>query len=328
MDFGLEKLDAARQMLAEVRTLPDAKELISQAEAFRVYARQADLGLEAQNHAGEIKLRAQRKAGELLTEMEKRGGGDAIRTKTRSQDVTKLPPTLADLGIEKMQSHRWQKVASLPVDVFEKEIAETKAAQQELTTSRILRLAKDVAREALHRDLVAIDPPAGKYRVIYADPPWSYGNANLQEYGHASFHYPAMTIEQLCSLPVRDLADDNAVLFLWVTSPLLEESFEVIEAWGFEYKTSFVWDKVKHNFGHYNSVRHELLLVCTRGRCTPDVTRLFDSVQTIERGEHSEKPEAFREIIDTIYSYGKRIELFARTSPGGEWEAWGNEVCG
>ena len=121
------------------------------------------------------------------------------------------------------------------------------------------------------------------------------------------------------------MSDDDAVLFLWVTSPLLEECFPVIKAWGFKYKTSFVWDKVGHNYGHYNSVRHELLLVCTRGSCTPDAKELFDSVQSIEKSRnHSEKPERFREIIDTLYASGQKIELFSRqTVPG--WKAWGNE---
>jgi N6-adenosine-specific RNA methylase IME4 len=125
---------------------------------------------------------------------------------------------------------------------------------------------------------------------------------------------------------IRERCLGDAVLFLWVTSPLLEECFPVIKAWGFKYKTSFVWDKIRHNYGHYNSVRHELLLVCTRGSCTPDVQKLFDSVQSIERTDkHSEKPEEFRTIIETLYPHGKRIELFARTVSNG-WDTWGNET--
>lgn len=167
--------------------------------------------------------------------------------------------------------------------------------------------------------------PTGKYRVIYADPPWSYGNSGLQNYGHAASHYPQMSISDLCALPVKGMADDNSVLFLWTTSPLLEDAFTVIRAWGFKYKTSFVWDKVRHNFGHYNSVRHEFLLVCTRGSCTPDVSTLFDSVVELERTKtHSEKPERFREIIDTLYTGGSRVELFARAAADG-WEVWGLE---
>ena len=95
--------------------------------------------------------------------------------------------------------------------------------------------------------------------------------------------------------------------------------------WDFKYKTSFVWDKIKHNFGYYNSVRHELLLVCTKGSCTPDNSKLFDSVQSIGRKAHSEKPEEFREIIDTLYTRGKKIELFSRKTVKG-WDVWGNQV--
>lgn len=167
--------------------------------------------------------------------------------------------------------------------------------------------------------------PSEKYRVIYADPPWDYGPDYQPQYGHVSWHYPPMKLEDICALNVKDLADKNAVLFIWSTSPMLKKVFRVIDAWGFDYKTSFVWDKVGHNFGHYNSVRHEFLLVCTRGSCTPDNLKLFDSVQSIEKTDkHSEKPEEFRNIIDTLYTFGKKIELFARVNQPG-WEAWGNE---
>jgi len=166
--------------------------------------------------------------------------------------------------------------------------------------------------------------PDAKYRVIYADPPWKYGDQLTEDYGPVKFHYPAMTIKELCALPVRDLCETDAVLFMWVTSPLLYEAAPIIESWGFTYKTSFVWDKIKHNMGHYNSVRHEFLLICTRGSCTPDVKQLFDSVQSIERTKHSAKPEEFRTIIDTLYPHGKRIELFARKATA-NWDVWGNQ---
>ena len=165
-----------------------------------------------------------------------------------------------------------------------------------------------------------------RYRVIYADPPWKYGNTMPEYFDEQAHHYPLMTVNEICEMPIDEIAMDDAVLFLWVTSPILAESFDVIRAWGFKYKSSFVWDKIKHNMGHYNSVRHELLLVCTRGSCTPDKKQLFDSVQSIERTRHSEKPAVFREIIDTIYPRGPRIELFARTSAEG-WDTYGNEVA-
>jgi len=187
-------------------------------------------------------------------------------------------------------------------------------------------------REVVKRQRKDSPPlPTDKYRILYADPPWKYSNDGIigesDHYGHVERHYPSMTITELCEMgqAIQDITEPNAVLFLWVTSPLLEVSFKVIKAWGFKYKTSFIWDKVKHNFGYYNSVRHELLLVCTRGSCTPDVNTLHDSVQSIERSDtHSEKPEEFRQIIDSIYSHGRRLELFARKAVEG-WGTWGNE---
>src|SRR5262249_41401017 len=148
--------------------------------------------------------------------------------------------------------------------------------------------------------------PTGKYRVFYADPPWKYGNTQPDEFGEQRDHYAVMSLEEICAEPVKDWAEDDAVLFLWVTSPMLGEVHQVWQAWGFEYKASFVWDKVRHVMGHYNSVRHELLLICTRGSCQPDVRKLFDSVQSIEqRGEHSAKPVEFFNIIETLYPAGR-----------------------
>jgi N6-adenosine-specific RNA methylase IME4/ParB-like chromosome segregation protein Spo0J len=175
-------------------------------------------------------------------------------------------------------------------------------------------------REEIH-GTPALD---GKYRVIYADPPWSYGDKLTINYGAAENHYPLMAISELCELPVKDIAEDNAILFMWVTSPLLEESFSVINAWGFKYKASFVWDKVRHNMGHYNSVRHEFLLIATRGSCQPENQKLFDSVVSEERTEHSAKPDTFRTIIETLYPSASKIELFARQKVDG-WSVWGNQ---
>lgn len=164
----------------------------------------------------------------------------------------------------------------------------------------------------------------GVYRVIYADPPWKYSDELIEGYGAAEHHYRTMSIEELCEMPLPD-TEENAVLFMWVTAPMADDAYRVIDAWGFEYKAEFIWDKVKHNYGHYNSVRHELLYICTKGSCLPDTPTLHDSVQQIERTEHSEKPEEFRNIIDELYTHGNKVELFARKRVDG-WTAWGNEL--
>lgn len=181
-------------------------------------------------------------------------------------------------------------------------------------------------RSEMRRGLPQPDLPQGKYRVIYADPPWKYADILPEGYGAAEHHYKTLDIDELCALRIVDLAADDAVLFLWVTSPKLQECFQLIPAWGFIYKASFVWDKVRHNYGHYNSVRHEFLLVCTRGSCLPDSKELRDSVVSIERSDvHSQKPDAFREMIDALYPGGPRIELFARGQAPAGWEVWGDE---
>lgn len=187
----------------------------------------------------------------------------------------------------------------------------------------------DATRLINKDEIKEIPPPSGKYRVIYADPPWSYGNSGAigdDNYGRAEKHYPTMPTEDICSLPIKDIADDNSVLFLWVTSPLLEDAFKVINAWGFKYKSSFVWHKLKHNFAHYNSMRHEFLLIATRGSCLPDHDKLIPSVIDLERTKnHSEKPEYFRELVNTLYTSGEKIELFSRTEAEG-WHVWGNQA--
>ena len=167
--------------------------------------------------------------------------------------------------------------------------------------------------------------PNDKHRVIYADPPWKYGNTQPDYQTEQADYYPLLDINEICAMDIKDIADENAVLFLWATSPILEDAFRVINMWGFKYKASFVWDKIGHNMGHYNSVRHEFLLICTKGSCQPDNQKLFDSVQSIKRTKHSEKPEEFRKIIDTLYPYGKRIELFGRKRVE-NWGVYGNEV--
>ena len=190
---------------------------------------------------------------------------------------------------------------------------------------RELKEQVDIYKQDKEREFALHNSPE-MFDVFYADPPWKYNDELIKEYGAATHHYRTMSISELCALPIKAIAADNAVLFIWVTSPLLEESFNVIKAWGFEYKTSFIWDKQDHNYGHYNSVRHELLLICTKGSYLPQSKKLIDSVQSIKRSdEHSEKPEKFREIIEEMYSKGRKKELFPREEHEG-WDSFGDEI--
>jgi hypothetical protein len=134
----LARISQARRALAAASTLDDVLQIRDQAEALRVYAKAASDSLEAANAAAEIKLRAERKAGEMLAAMEKRDGGDAARA--RSHDVTELPPSLEDLGIDKMQSSRWQREANVPEQKFEEYLTLCRDERREVTQAGLLKV--------------------------------------------------------------------------------------------------------------------------------------------------------------------------------------------
>ena len=202
---------------------------------------------------------------------------------------------------------------------------EEKKEQQEVKKQEYEQRVETVTKNEFKVDIFKTKE---KFRVIYSDPAWSYNDKQeTPQLGGAAKHYDTMSVSEICSLPVKEISEKDSVLFLWVTSPLLEDAFTVIKAWGFKYKTSFVWDKVKHNMGHYNSVRHEMLLIATKGSCTPDNKKLYDSVQSIERNDnHSEKPIEFLNIIDDLYNYGNKLEMFCRNIKKDKWYGWGNEI--
>lgn len=324
-DRVVRRLQEAEHALGLATGLDQVRLVMDAAAAQEVFARRQKLGEDVIAYAHTIKTRALGRLGELLRVLEKaepvllagrkpgaNRGVDGLLVKPSTN------PTLLDLGIDKRTSMIAQQLAALPLKTREA------IAQRETTLAKVRRERKAVEVRK------AISLPTAKYRVLYADPPWSYhdkADEGAIQAGGASRHYPMLTIAELCALPIAGICEPGAVLFLWVTSPLLFESAAVFTAWGFTYKASFVWDKVRHNLGHYNSVRHEFLLVCTRGSCTPDVGELFDSVQSIERTTHSTKPDAFRRIIDTLYPHGKRIELFARGAGADGWDTYGYEAA-
>jgi N6-adenosine-specific RNA methylase IME4 len=232
------------------------------------------------------------------------------------------------------------------LDWCEETIAATGKPRSTAELRKEVRASVRAEKKAAYIERIAAAKPKpleGTYRVLYLDPPWKYHGLNqADEYGHAEAHYDCLDDDQLCWFRpgqpkteyhpdgkgrlIKNLADENAILFLWVTAPLMKRCFPILEAWGFEYKAQFIWDKIDHVMGFYNSVRHEHLLIATKGSAiTPDEKRLFDSVQSIKRTEHSKKPPEFYDIIDTLYDHGRRLELFSRSGREG-WDSWGNET--
>ena len=173
--------------------------------------------------------------------------------------------------------------------------------------------------------------PNKKYKIIYADPPWSYRDKALAGNRGACCKYPVMNIDDIKNLPVKDIADDDCILFLWVTFPKLNECFEVIESWGFNYKTvAFTWVKKYKNGGNFMGMGRwtrsnaEICLLATKGkpkRVNAGVRQIIESVPE----KHSKKPDIVRDKIVELCGDLSRIELFARNESV-KWETWGNEV--
>lgn len=337
----LQLRDNAYMQLAKIKDVEAGVDYLNKISAMEVWVKAEKKDSKLQNMVAAQKIRVQRVIGRLIREGQAAGeiasqntGGNIFKH-DRESDLK--PQTLSDLGLTPRQSHTFKMIESIPEEQFESALAEAseevaeiaKSITLELTTAAMVRIARGNERERIKENMMERPLPEDKFRVFYADPPWEYtsGNQHATEEQETVIgsHYPSMTIQDLCDLDIKSMAAEDAVLFLWVTSPLLEESFQVVNAWGFKYKASMIWNKLKHNVGHYVSVRHEMVLICTKGSCKPDVPKLHGSVLSIERTEHSRKPEEFRQIIDEIYPFGKRIELFARGAAHAGWETWGNE---
>jgi len=188
-----------------------------------------------------------------------------------------------------------------------------------------------------------IQLPEGKFRCIVADPPWKYGakrpfgasrefrpnSWNNTDIG-AMTKYALMSTKDICSLPVVDVADKNAHLYLWTTNAFMREAHDVVEAWGFKQKTILTWCKVKPDgtpsmkMGYYFRGATEHCLFAVRGKMRLNVRTLPTAFLWPRIGQHSRKPDAFFDMVETA-TPGPYLELFARRIRPG-WTCWGNEV--
>jgi len=165
-----------------------------------------------------------------------------------------------------------------------------------------------------------------KYLTIVADPPWEerlsgkYRNYNLRR----KLDYPTMGIAEICALPIGGIAEDGCHLWLWTTNQFLHAGFHVMDAWGFKYLSPITWVKPSGVGNYFISVT-QTLLFGYKCKCVFPLERYKPTV--ISTGlpkKHSQKPEAFYELIESI-SPPPRLELFARNKRDG-WDCWGNEV--
>lgn len=319
----LARTIAAKRALALATSVDEIKDVRDKAEALRLYSKQAGYGLEMQNQCAEIKIRAERRGGEILIEMKERGerkgghGGDRQSSSTKE---------LEDVGVSKKQSHRWQRIASVPEDEFEAHVEATKVGGKELTSAGVLNVAKKKDQEAKRGQVSKSKKPqplpTGVFDLLYADPPWRYEHDTTPSRAIEN-QYPTMTLDAICDLAVPAAA--NCVLFLWATAPKLEEALRVLNAWGFTYRTNAVWDKQKIGMGYWFRGQHELLLVGVKGKVAPPHEHdRVSSVLSYPRGKHSVKPVAIYELLEKLYPKATKLEMFNRSKRKG-WKTWGNE---
>ncbi len=180
--------------------------------------------------------------------------------------------------------------------------------------------------------------PKKKYNIIYADPAWSFNSSIYQDSGRLfnkkiTDHYSTMSINDINNLKVKEITNEDCILFLWTTDSHLPEALKVIKSWGFKYKTiGFTWVKQYksgsycYNFGSYTLKSTEICLIGLKGKLKNiKKTNNVKGLVFAERTQHSKKPDIIRKKIVELCGDLPRIELFARQKVEG-WDCWGNEV--
>ena len=283
-----------------------------------------DLADKLRNIISEKAKEKQSEAGKLKTESSKA----SINT---NKEIAKI----ARVGETKMKQYK--KIKDIMNEEQRDEInAGTNSINkiyQDIRREEKLKVVNEKVKEFKGRkqkdSFVDIFKTKNKYNIILADPSWSYftsGNKNQ------SLHYQGMTIEEISALPVERIADENCILFIWVTFPILDRAFEVIKAWGFDYSTcGFNWIKKNKNkdsnfigLGSWTRSNSELCLIATKGK-TERLDKSISQIIETPIEEHSRKPDIVREKITTLVGELPRIELFSRQSIKG-WDYWGNDI--
>ena len=220
-------------------------------------------------------------------------------------------------------------VATLPKQEQAEIVA--RGEREILQAAKLIRAGKAEERRSERMEKIAEiskgNAPLGaseRYPVIYVDPPWRYEHAESESRAIEN-QYPTMSLDEIKEMEIGAIAFNDCILFMWATSPKLAEAFEVLQAWGFSYRTCAVWDKQKIGMGYYFRQQHELLLVAVRGNPpTPSPADRPSSVFSYPRGQHSAKPHEVYELIEAMYPTLPKLEMFCR-SPRTGWGVWGNQ---
>lgn len=225
------------------------------------------------------------------------------------REVAALAPAEADALLDEAEAQSWST-------------RELRAEVAKRRNAAVIGAPPASAETCTTDDLGALVASGQRFGCIYADPPWLYDNQGTR--AATGNHYSGMTVDELCALPIRDLAADNAHLHLWTTNGFLFECPRIFDAWGFEFRSSFVWIKPQMGIGNYWRNSHEILLTAIRGDAKRFNDHSMKSWLECDRGAHSAKPEQVRQMLQRA-SAGPYLELFGRQVAQG-WTVWGNQI--
>lgn len=325
-EVSLINFDRARQALAKAHSIDEVKQIRDQAEAIRAYIKKQKGSLIMQNQAAEIKIRAERRAGEMLRETELSKGAMGLGINQYSKEVqlhNVTAPTLEDLGISRIQSHRWQAMAEVPEEKVNDFINETAEKAEEITSRAILSMAMKIKHEQKKAETTSAIIPAGEYQVIVVDPPWEYKTEYdpYGAFGRIASPYKEMSIEEIMMMDIP--AANDCLLWLWTTNKFMHEAYHILEAWAFEPKTILTWYKQRTGVGYWLRGDTEHCILSVKGQ--PVITHIAQSsFLSAKAGTHSEKPDEFYALIDSLCP-GKKLDMFARKQRIG-WEVYGNQL--
>jgi N6-adenosine-specific RNA methylase IME4 len=308
-------LEDACRALAEARSIEDVDHLRDQAETMRHYYRQRDYGIAAINDAAEIKIRAERRLGELLAEMPKNLGGKSTTD------------TLSEVGIAHHESSRWQRIASVPVEVFESHIAKVRGQEEELTTAGVLRLAASLRQPEPAPDDIPF--PDAKARCLVIDPPWPLQKIPriVRPKQDVALDYPTMSLEDIEAKMKEAIATSidpaGCHVYLWVTQRFLLAGLALFETLGIRYHCQMTWVKPTGFTPFSWMFNTEHVLFGRLGNLDLQRVGLKLSFEA-PTDEHSAKPDVFYDRVLEA-SPGPRLEMFQR-KPRPGFIGWGNEV--
>lgn len=350
---ALPSLEKARALLEHSRTTQECMKIRALAQAVASCAATE----QARDEAAAIVLLAKARIGELTKEIpivspkeKASAGGHAKAGHVLSSDREQSKSErLASEGLSRKDAAECEKIAALKksgdldrmirhpggATTTAAALAIQKLAPSERTKvfaklgdnveiKKVIGEIKLEAKRALAEELRAnpVVTPDGRFQVIAIDPPWKYDSRAEDTTHRGKNLYPDMTVEQICAVPVVEKAQDDCVLWLWVTNAFMRDAYRCLDAWGFREKTILTWDKEILGLGDWLRNVTEHCILAVRGRPVVSLTNQTTVIRE-KRREHSRKPEAFYALVEALCP-GSKLEMFARTPREG-WARWGAE---